>query len=153
MKAICIIDNKQVQCEIIDNNYNDHAKEVKILEGIHTGRFAIVENKDIKIKEFKTVNQLTKLIKSNVSKEDLEEDLFIELVDYDIMEIVENFAKNLTLTNKEYYTLTDVYGVYNNCNSREEVKLNLLIDVITKQLDGCKISYTNFKKTQIKNSL
>lgn len=47
MKAICMIDNKEIKCEIINNSYNDYAKEVKIIEGVHTGRFTIVENEDI----------------------------------------------------------------------------------------------------------
>lgn len=47
MKVIANIDGKQTLVKVINNNYNNHAKEVKILEGSHTGIYTIVENKDI----------------------------------------------------------------------------------------------------------
>lgn len=115
-----------------------------------------VDSNSIKIETVtapKTVNQLVKLIAANTNKEDLQEDLFVELVSYDIMKVVKDFSKRLSLTDKEYYTLIDVYGVYNYCNSKDDVRFNLLVDVITEQLDGNKINYTNFKKLQVKNSL
>jgi hypothetical protein len=40
------IDNKILKVRIINNNYNDHAKEVEILEGTFMGVYTIVKNKD-----------------------------------------------------------------------------------------------------------
>ncbi|MBS5307745.1 hypothetical protein [Clostridium sp.] len=149
------INNQIVSVKIIDNNYNDHAKEVQILEGAHEGRYAIVEDKDIiEQKEVKTLKSLIKLVANNIkNKEELEDNLFIELVSYDIMEVVEDFSEKIQLSKKDFYTLTNMYGVYNECEGIEEVKLNLVIDFISKQLDGNNITFTEFKKLQLKNSL
>lgn len=106
------------------------------------------------IEQPKTINNLVKLIQNSIdNKEDLEETLFVELVDHTTMKIVEGFSKGVQLSKNDFYTLTGVYGVYNYCNSIDEVKLNLIIDTITQILDGNKITYTNFKKLQLKNSL
>lgn len=155
MKAICKIDNKQVKCEIIDNNYNDNAKEVKILEGIHTGKFTIVENYDVVSIEIpKTITTLVKLVNNSIEdKEDLENNLFTELVSYDVMETVEEFSRGVQLSKKGFNILTGIYGVYNSCNTIEEVKLFLIIDLISLKLEGNKITYRSFKKQQIDKSL
>lgn len=47
MKAKNIVCGKELQVEVINTNYNEHAVEVKILEGNFTGKCAIVEKKDL----------------------------------------------------------------------------------------------------------
>ena len=46
-KAVCKIDNNQVICEVVNENYSDNAIEVIIVEGNHIGLPAIVEKDDI----------------------------------------------------------------------------------------------------------
>jgi len=45
------IDNNILEVKVINSNYNDHAKEVEILEGIFKGVYAIVENHDFIIEQ------------------------------------------------------------------------------------------------------
>lgn len=47
------INNKILSVKIVDNKYNNHAKEVVILEGAFQGKYTIVENSDF-IRETKT---------------------------------------------------------------------------------------------------
>lgn len=116
-----------------------------------------VDNNSIKIEYIeqpKTFKSLVKLVADNVEdKSELEEDLFVELVGSDIMKVVQDFSKNIQLSKNDFYTLTDIYGAYNHCINIDEVKLYLVIDFITKKLDGVKITFTEFKKMQLKNSL
>lgn len=37
MRGMALINNKQMEVQIINNNYNDHASEVEILEGTWKG--------------------------------------------------------------------------------------------------------------------
>lgn len=46
------IDNKVTGIVVINENYNEHAVEAKITDGIHAGMYCIVEKKDL-IKERK----------------------------------------------------------------------------------------------------
>jgi hypothetical protein len=41
------INNQVLTIEVINSNYNNHASEVKILEGTFSGKCAIVENSDL----------------------------------------------------------------------------------------------------------
>lgn len=45
------INNNILEVRIINSNYNDHAKEIEILEGTFKGVYAIVENNDFIIEQ------------------------------------------------------------------------------------------------------
>ena len=83
-KAVCKIDNNQVICEVVNENYSDNAIEVIIVEGNHIGLPAIVEKDDImfmdeplKINYEVTKNEVFKLM----MKEEID-DVVVELRHY-----------------------------------------------------------------------
>lgn len=113
-----------------------------------------VDNNSIKIvKAPKTLNKLINIISNEIdNKEDLNDNIFVELVSSDIINIVELYSNNVALSKKDYYSLIDTYEIYNYCTDIQEVKLNLVIDTIQSNLEGNKTNYTNFKKKQLKRS-
>lgn len=140
--------NQIVTVKIIDNNYNNHAKEVQILEGIHKGRYAIVNNDDIIIDTYKQLVELCKLDIENI--EDLKEHHFMELINSQLTyDIIQDFSKRYTLTNGEYYKLLNHFH-YEHCKSIEEVKESILTDSIEKSINNIKSSFTSVKNKALK---
>ena len=83
-KAVCKIDNNQVICEVVNENYSNNAIEVTIVEGNHIGLPAIVEKDNImfmdeplKINYEVTKNEVFKLM----MKEEID-DVVVELRHY-----------------------------------------------------------------------
>jgi hypothetical protein len=141
------INNQIVTVKIIDTNYNNHAKEVIIMEGIHKGRYAIVENNDIIIDSYK---QLVELCKQDIENiEDLNEHYFTELISQSTHDIIKEFSKRYTLTNGEYYKLLNHFH-YEHCKSIEEVKEIILTDSIEKSINNIKSSFTSVKNKALK---
>lgn len=62
------INNQVLEIEVINSNYNNHASEVKILEGTFTGKKAIVENTDLTIDKY-TVSAKCSMYQSEDSYE------------------------------------------------------------------------------------
>lgn len=144
MIKLAKIDNKIVKVKVIDSKYNDHASEVIMLESKWKGIMVIVENKDFI--EPNTYNELVKFIKSYIDIKELDEHHFVELIDIDIFKIISGFAIKYKLTKSEYHKLISVYSDYNTCTTIEEVKTNIMIDSIQKNLEGLKCSFTKIKK-------
>ncbi len=140
------INNQMVSVKIIDNNYNDHAKEVQILEGTHKGQYAIVEDKDIIINTYK---QLVELCDLDCKDKDLSDSNFTEFISPATEKFIISFANKYTLTNNEYYKLL-THIAYENCRSIEDVKLNILMNSIENSLYNIKSSFTSVKNKALK---
>lgn len=140
------INNQIVSVKIIDNNYNDHAKEVQILEGTHKGQYAIVEDKDIIINTYK---QLVELCDLDCKDKDLSDSNFTEFISPSTEKFIISFADKYTLTNNEYYKLL-THVSYQNCRSIEDVKLNILMNSIENSLYNIKSSFTSVKNKALK---
>ncbi|EGT3606756.1 hypothetical protein FKF97_10155 [Clostridium perfringens] len=153
MHGIALINNKELKVKIIDNNYNNHASEVEILEGVWLGRRVIVENKNLTIIKVKTYKELINFIKNSIGNIDLSENHFCEFIDNYIYNVIKNFSKDYTLSNTEYYNLLHTSD-YGECKSKEEVKTYIMIDSIQSTLQGIKSSFTSVKrKVLIQNKL
>jgi len=143
------IDNKIVTVKMVNANYNDHACEVQIVNGQWKGNYTIVENADI-IEKVKTINQLEILVRndlSNVTAEELENCNLVELISTNTYNLAKEFSSKYNVTNREYTLLNDAYyGTYASCDTIEDVKINILLDVIESRLNGDKASFTSIKK-------
>lgn len=140
------IDNKIVTVKMINANYNDTSAEVELLEGTFQGRRAIVNKCDI-IKEVKTIKDLEKLITNNIDMAELENYNLVELIDTYTYNLVKEFSNNYKLSNREYQLLIDEnYGKYSSCNTTEDVKVNIVLDVIECRMDNNKATFTSIKK-------
>lgn len=140
------IDSNIVTVKMVNANYNDHACEVQILEGSHKGNYTIVENIDI-IEEIKTISQLEKLVRSQISLAELDNYNLVELISTNTYNLVQEFAYKYNVSNREYTLLNDVYyGTYASSDTIDDVKTNILLDVIESRLNGDKTSFTSIKK-------
>ncbi|WP_346938135.1 hypothetical protein [uncultured Clostridium sp.] len=140
------IDNKIVTIKMVNANYNESSAEVELLEGTFQGRRAIVNKCDI-IEEIKTIKQLETLVRNNIDIAELENYNIVELLDSNIYSQVKQLANNYNLSNSEYKLLKDEHcGKYNYCYSIEDMKTNILLDVIESKLNNEKVSFTSIKK-------
>lgn len=143
------IDNNIVTVKMVNANYNDHASEVQILEGTHKGNYTIVENTDI-IEEVKTIKQLETLVKNDIKDftgEELDNYNLVELISSNTYNLAKESSNTYKLSNREFTLLIDNnYGEYSSSDTIEDVKTNILLDVIESRLNGDKASFTSIKK-------
>ncbi len=149
MMGIALIDNKQVKVQIIDNNYNEHAAEIEILEGTWKGQRVIVEHKDLSITTPKTYKQLINIVKNNIGNEDLEDHHFGEFIDNITYDIIQSFASNYELTDKDYYDLL-LNSSYDSCKDKNQVKTYIMMDALQESLQNEKSSFTKIKNKALK---
>jgi hypothetical protein len=133
----------------MNDNYNDHAVEVKILEGTFKGKMTIVEKTDLITPAKMTLNQLVKLVKSEISISDLEQNILEELVTIDSLETIQyNVNFLVSLNNKEYETFK--YSTYaEEYNDIEFTKLSILTKTIETIIDGEKRTIAQTKKIML----
>lgn len=136
------IDNKILKVKVIDPNYNDHAKEVQILEGIHKGRLSIIENNDMIIDTYKDLIELCKADITNLK--DLEEHHISELISTSTSNTIKQFSFKYRLTKKEYYKLLNNCS-YENCTTIQDMTEYILIDSLEYSVNNIKSSFTSVK--------
>lgn len=131
------IDNKVLRVEMVDNNYNDHASEVRILDGTFAGRLCIVENTDLIVPPTLTLAQLVKLAKNSIEDlNDLEEHYFTELISQEILETIEYNVSNLvklSYNDSEEFKYNYYREEYRDI---EYVRNSILSDTIEARLNG-----------------
>lgn len=141
------IDNKILKVKVIDPNYNDHAKEVQILEGIHKGRLSIIENNDMIIDTYKDLIELCKADITNLK--DLEEHHISELISTSTSNTIKQFSFKYRLTKKEYYKLLNNCS-YENCTTIQDMTEYILIDSLEYSVNNIKSSFTSVKNKALK---
>ena len=147
MKVKARINNKIVDVEIIDGNYNDHAKEVKVLNGTFKGKYTIVENNDFIVD---TYSQLVNICKADIEDlNDLENNHMTDLISLSTYNFIKNMANKYTLSKSNYYNIVQ-HPSFENCSNIEEVKTYILIDSLNLSLQGVKSSFTSVKNTILK---
>ncbi|WP_252225345.1 MULTISPECIES: hypothetical protein [unclassified Clostridium] len=131
------IDNKVLRVEMVDSNYNDHASEVRIIEGTFNGRLCIVENTDLIVPPTLTLAQLVKLAKNSIEDlNDLEEHYFTELISQEILDTIQYNVSNLVKLS--YNDMEEFkYNWYREeYRDIEYVKNTILSDTIEARLNG-----------------
>jgi hypothetical protein len=143
------INNQILRVQIMNDSYNDHAVEVKILEGTFKDKCTIVEKADLITPAKLTLNQLVKLVKSEINISDLEQNILEELVTVDAMETIQyNVNFLVSLNNKEYETFK--YSTYaEEYNNIEYTKLSILTKTIEAIIDGEKRTIAQTKKIML----
>lgn len=99
-----------------------------------------------------TFSKLLKHIKTLMNLEDqeaVENHHFTELIDKETYQAIEDLSKGYTLTDNDYFWLIGVYGNYNYCKNKDEVKEQILIDAIEENLFGIKSSFTKIRKERV----
>ena len=110
------------------------------------------------MKNFKTLSGLLNYVKRDLiesnSLDSVEEHTCIELVDSTTAKIIIHYAlDNITLSRKECDILWNThYGIYSYCNSKDDIKIQLLIDVLDYNLAGEKMTVAQMKKRALKES-
>ena len=110
------------------------------------------------MKNFKTFNGLLNYVKNDLMENNsfdlVEEHTCIELVEGTTEKIIIQYAMdNITLTHKECEILWDRhYGMYSYCNSKNDIKIQLLIDALDYNLIGKKMTVAQMKKKALKES-
>ena len=110
------------------------------------------------MKNFKTFNGLLNYVKKDLVKNDnfdsVEEYTCIELVEGTTAKIITQYAlDNINLSHKECKILWNRhYGMYSYCNSKDDVKIQLLIDALDYNLIGEKMTVAQMKKKALKES-
>lgn len=143
------INNQILRVQIMNDNYNDHSVEVKILEGTFKGKCTIVEQSDLITPAKLTLNQLVKLVKSEINVSDLEQNILEELISVDTMETIQyNVNFLVSLNSKEYETFK--YSTYaEEYNNIEYTKLSILTKTIEAIIDGEKRTIAQTKKIML----
>ena len=110
------------------------------------------------MKNFKTFNGLLNYVKKDLVKNDnfdsVEEYTCIELVEGATAKIITQYAlDNINLSHKECEILWNRhYGMYSYCNSKDDIKVQLLIDALDYNLIGEKMTVTQMKRKALKES-
>ena len=110
------------------------------------------------MKNFKTFNGLLNYVKKDLVENDsfdlVEEHTCIELVEGTTAKIIAQYAMdNITLSHKECEILWNRhYGMYSYCNSKDDIKVQLLIDALDYNLIGEKMTVEKKKKKALKES-
>lgn len=149
MRGMALINNKQMEVQIINNDYNDHASEVEILEGTWKGQRVIVENKDLIVTTPKTYKQLINIVKNNIGNADLEDHHFGEFIDNITYDIIQRFAIDYELTDRDYYDLL-LSSSYDDCKNKDQVKIYIMMDALQESLQNEKCSFTKVKNKALK---
>lgn len=148
MKAM--INNQLLTVEIKDNNYNDHAVEVVILEGTFKGKYTIVEKKDLVKPSIAKIMKVAKaeIIKENLTSEDLENHSICELLQDTCNEIESAYNELVTISNKEWSIMDSIYCEYDTI---EDAKRGILYTVIENEVCGIHKTIKQVKDEVIKN--
>ena len=110
------------------------------------------------MKNFKTFNGLLNYVKKDLIENDsfdlVEECTCIELVEGTTAKIITQYAMdNITLSHRECEILWNRhYGMYSYCNSKDDIKVQLLIDALDYNLIGEKMTVAQMKKKALKES-
>ena len=110
------------------------------------------------MKNFKTFNGLLNYVKKDLIENGnfdlVGEYTCIELVEGTTAKIITQYAlDNITLSHKECKILWNRhYGMYSYCNSKDDVKIQLLIDALDYNLIGEKMTVAQMKKKALKES-
>ena len=106
-----------------------------------------------------TIGQLIRKIMTDYPEEIAEYieggDAFVEVMPQDCIDLIKKHVNLFRLSHEEAKTLMNVnYGEYSWCNSKEEVKFNMLLDYVEyKIVDYSKYrSINSFKKAQLERS-
>ena len=106
-----------------------------------------------------TIGQLVRKIMADYPEEIAEYieggDAFIEVMPQECIDLIKEHVNLFRLSHAEAKTLMNVnYGEYSWCNSKDEVKFNMLLDYVEyKIVDYSKYrSINSFKKAQLERS-
>lgn len=106
-----------------------------------------------------TIGQLIRKIMADYPEEVSEylrgDDAFTEIMPQECIDLIREHTNLFRLSHEEAKTLMNVnYGKYSWCNSKDEVKFNMLLDYIEyKIVDYTKYrSINSFKKAQLEES-
>lgn len=106
-----------------------------------------------------TIGQLIRKIMADYPEEIAEYieggDAFVEVMPQDCINLIKEHVNLFRLSHEEAKILMNVnYGEYSWCNSKDEVKLNMLLDYVEyKIVDYSKYrSINSFKKAQLERS-
>ena len=106
-----------------------------------------------------TIGQLIRKIMTDYPEEIAEYieggDAFIEVMPQDCIDLIKEHVNLFRLSHEEAKPLMNVnYGEYSWCNSKDEVKFNMLLDYVEyKIVDYSKYrSINSFKKAQLERS-
>ena len=110
------------------------------------------------MKNFKTLTGLLNYVKRDLMENNnldlVEEYTCIELVESATAKIIAQYAlDNINLSHKECDILWNRhYGIYSYCNSKDDIKIQLLIDVLDYNLIGEKMTVAQMKRKALKES-
>ena len=110
------------------------------------------------MKNFKTFNGLLNYVKKDLVENGnfnlVGEYTCIELVEGTTAKIITQYAlDNINLSHKECEILWNRhYGMYSYCNSKDDIKVQLLIDALDYNLIGKKMTVAQMKKKALKES-
>ena len=110
------------------------------------------------MKNFKTFNGLLNYVKKDLIENGnfdlVGEYTCIELVESTTAKIITQYAlDNINLSHKECKILWNRhYGMYSYCKSKDDVKIQLLIDALDYNLIGEKMTVAQMKKKALKES-
>ena len=106
-----------------------------------------------------TIGQLIRKIMADYPEEIAEyinsDDAFVEIMPQECIDLIREHTNLFRLSHEEAKTLMNVhYGEYSWCNSKDEVKFNMLLDYVEyKIVDYTKYrSINSFKKAQLERS-
>ena len=106
-----------------------------------------------------TIGQLIRKIMADYPEEIAEylrgDDAFVEIMPQECIDLIREHTNLFRLSHEEAKTLMNVnYGSYSYCNTKDEVKYNLLLDYVEyKIVDYTKYrSINSFKKAQLEES-
>ena len=106
-----------------------------------------------------TIGQLIRKIMTDYPEEIAEYieggDAFVEVMPQDCIDLIKEHVNLFRLSHEEARVLMNVnYGEYSWCNSKDEVKFNMLLDYVEyKIVDYSKYrSINSFKKAQLERS-
>ena len=106
-----------------------------------------------------TIGQLVRKIMADYPEEIAEYieggDAFVEVMPQDCIDLIKEHTNLFRLSHEEAKALMNVnYGEYSWCNSKDEVKFNMLLDYVEyKIVDYSKYrSINSFKKAQLERS-
>ena len=106
-----------------------------------------------------TIGQLIRKIMADYPEEVAEylrgDDAFVEIMPQECIDLIREHTNLFRLSHEEAKTLMNVhYGEYSWCNSKDEVKFNMLLDYVEyKIVDYTKYrSINSFKKAQLERS-
>ena len=141
-----LVDGRYLLVTII-SNYSDDKKEVIIKEGVNKGKYTIVRSENLKVETYK---QLLELINSDIKGIDISNNHITELINESTYNTIKQFANKYNITDSEYYKLISSYD-YENCKTKEDLKIALLLESLNNNISGIKSSFTSVKRNSLIN--